>query len=143
MVSRCRAPASSGRRVDVAGSWLAQQFNQGKDRPVQHTGHVATMSKSLLATTLSSAYNPGRLSRPLVSPMHSWRNTATNAPPKPSSGLLERLQLVLDGLTAITGRYHDIQSGASLINAAHDSRIDIVCVSSICQRPVPLLVRLL
>jgi hypothetical protein len=54
------------------------------------------------------------------------RNMATMLHPSRPAASCKGCSWFSTVLTAISGRYPDIQSGASLINAAHDSRIDIV-----------------
>ena len=46
-------------------------------------------------------------------PFIALQETGHHGPAKPSSSLLQRLKLVLDGQTAITGADLDIQGGAS------------------------------
>ena len=58
--------------------------------------HAATRIELAPGDTLEQGSNPGRFWRPREPLMPSSRNT------EPSSSLLERLQLVLDGLAAIT-----------------------------------------
>jgi hypothetical protein len=71
------------------------------------------MSNSRRATPFSSASSPRP---PIAAPGATDALVAGDRHDRsaePSSGLLERLQLVLDGLAAITGRDPDIQGGAS------------------------------
>ena len=116
--------------VDVAGSILARPADRSGLARIDPGDRRSRRPRcrSLAGPPFSSASNPGRLSRPLVPLIPSSRN-GHDGPAKPSSGLLERLQLVLDGLASITGRDPDIEGGASG-QCCHSKRVSRIGSSS-------------
>src|ERR1700722_4842680 len=73
--------------------------------------------QTLQAVAPGDALEQGIQPRPLVAPLGATdalvAEYSHHGPAKPSSGLLKRLLLVLNGLAAITGRDPDVERGAS------------------------------
>ena len=64
-------------------------------------------------TPVSRASSPDRLPRPLVLLMPSSRYTATTVQPSRLAASWSGLQLVLNGLALVAGRYPDVEGGAA------------------------------